>query len=157
MPTLLIAEDSNEDFAVLTHILRKQGFTETIQRCRKGEEILALLQPHDETYKKPVLPSLILLDLNLIGLDGRSVLAEIKHDEALKSIPVVVLTSSSNPCDVCFCYQQGVNSYMVKPIGFEKLVAVVQAFMQYWLHTALLPDMVEWSNSEQYFQNISKS
>jgi CheY-like chemotaxis protein len=79
------------------------------------------------------LPAIIILDLNLPGLDGRDVLVTPKQDEAFSKIPIIVFTSSSSEDDVQFCYQQGANGYMVKPLGLDALKQMVQAFVDYWL------------------------
>ena len=76
---------------------------------------------------------LVLLDLNMHGLDGREVLREIKTDENLRIIPVVVFTTSSNPRDIQSCYRFGANSYHLKPIDLYEFEAVVQTIIEYWL------------------------
>ena len=85
-------------------------------------------------------PSLILLDLNLPGTDGREVLRRIKQDDSLKLIPIVVFTTSNNPKDIEVCYRYGVNSYIVKPIDFAQLKRDIQILVDYWFEVATLPD-----------------
>jgi CheY-like chemotaxis protein len=105
-PLLLIVEDSNEDFEALHRLLRRSSPTISIQRCTSGEQALAFLnRTSDYMGQSTPQPSLIVLDLNLPGTDGREVLRQIKQDENLKHIPVVVFTTSSNPKDVKDCYQ----------------------------------------------------
>jgi len=80
------------------------------------------------------------LDLNLPGTDGREVLAELKATPTLRRVPVVVLSTSSNPRDVAACYQSGVNSYMLKPVNFEKYTEQLGRLFEFWLGVAVLPE-----------------
>ena len=84
-------------------------------------------------------PDLILLDLNLPGIDGRGVLADLKHDEVLRRIPVSMLTSSTNDRDVSECYRLGANCYVVKPIDFKSFQVVVRDIEKFWFGTVKLP------------------
>ena len=146
---LLIIEDSDEDFAALKRAIKKAQSSHPIYRCEDGEEALDFLY-HEGEYKNTNLaprPSLIILDLNLPGTDGREVLAEIKQDLELKTIPVVILSTSSNPKDVCACYSQGVSGYMVKPMDNQRLNQLVQTFLDYWY------EVVEMPNSSNCFNH----
>jgi CheY-like chemotaxis protein len=82
---------------------------------------------------------LILLDLNLPGTDGREVLRRIKQDDHLKTIPVIILTTSNNPKDIKACYQHGVNSYVIKPMDFKVLKHSIQTLLSYWFEITMLP------------------
>jgi len=145
-PLLLIIEDSNEDFEALQRYVRRSPLTIQIYHCVDGDDALAFL---DRTgrYADPQSaprPGLILLDLNLPGTDGREVLRKIKQDETLKLIPIVVFTTSNNPKDIETCYRQGVNSYIVKPMDFNRLKRSIQILIDYWFDTTILPtDVVE--------------
>jgi CheY-like chemotaxis protein len=144
-PPLLIVEDSNEDFEALQRFLRRSPKLIPIQRCVNGEQALAFLYRtggYSDRASAPR-PGLIVLDLNLPGTDGREVLRRIKQDDSLKSIPVVVFTTSSNPKDIADCYQYGVNSYIVKPIDFAQLKRDVQMLVDYWFEVTTLPDRPE--------------
>ncbi|MDB9375027.1 response regulator [Nodularia sphaerocarpa] len=141
---LLVIEDSDEDFEALSRIIKKEAVVNPVFRCTDGEEALDFLY-HTGTYndsQKFPRPSLILLDLNLPGTDGREVLEQIKQDKNLKYIPVVVFTTSSNPKDIEICYQYSVASYMLKPIDINRLVETIQTFITYWLDIVILPDAV---------------
>jgi len=83
--------------------------------------------------------SAYLLDLNLPGTDGRDVLEQIKADDALKHIPVVILTTSSASSDVTFCYRHGASGYIIKPVDLAKFAASVQQFCSYWFEAVELP------------------
>ncbi len=141
---LLVVEDSDEDFEALSRIMKKQSVVNPVFRCSDGDEALDFLY-HTGTYKncrKFPRPALILLDLNLPGTDGREVLEQIKQDEKLRYIPVVVFTTSSNPKDIEICYKYCVASYMLKPIDINRLVETIQTFITYWLDIVILPDAV---------------
>jgi CheY-like chemotaxis protein len=136
--SLLIIEDSDEDFAAFERIARRSTIKNPIYRCADGDEALDFLYQLGPYVEAPR-PSMILLDLNLPGTDGRDVLRQIKQDETLKTIPVVVFTTSSNPKDVNICYQQGVNGYLIKPIDVNQLKRTVQLFFEYWFKASMLP------------------
>jgi two-component system response regulator len=80
-----------------------------------------------------------LLDLNLPGTDGREVLATIQHDDQLRQIPVIVLTTSEDARDIGVCYAAGANSYIKKPLGFEAFLQAIQWLKNYWFEVVILP------------------
>jgi CheY-like chemotaxis protein len=138
---LLIVEDSDEDFNVLKRFLGEAALESPIYRCIDGEDALAFLHQTGD-YANAVQaprPSLVLLDLNLPGTDGREVLQHIKDDPVLNMIPVVVLTSSGNPIDVESCYTAGANAYLLKPVHLEKFRHYVHAFVETWFAMSVLP------------------
>ena len=138
--SLLVVEDSNEDFEAIQRLLRQSTLTIPVQRCVNGDEALALLYRtgSDGRTELPPRPSLIMLDLNLPGTDGREVLRQIKQDENLKVIPIVVFTTSNNPKDIEDCYRLGVNSYIVKPIDYAQLKRDIHALIDYWFKVTTL-------------------
>lgn len=133
--TLIVAEDCDEDFDTVSDLVRRLGPRVDLHRAMTGESCLSLLR----AWQGPARPVLVLLDLNLPGLDGRETLAEIRADAALRDVPVVVLTSSSNPRDVAFCYRTGANAYHQKPVRFVEYLQVLQELFAYWLGSVLLP------------------
>ena len=139
---LLAIEDSDEDFEAFVRTMQKSSLATPIYRCIDGDEALDFLY-HTGKYTEEATaprPSLILLDLNLPGTDGREVLKQLKEDENLKTIPVVVFTTSSNPKDIEVCYRYGVNGYILKPIDIDKLRKTIQVFINYWFEAIVLPD-----------------
>ncbi|MEL6354196.1 MAG: response regulator [Cyanobacteria bacterium J06627_28] len=140
-PYLLVVEDSDEDFEALQRVLSRSctDFHIDVKRCSCGDDALELMRKESTSSKNAHLPSLVLLDLNLPGTDGREVLIEIKQDEVLKSIPVVILTTSSNPKDIQSCYRYGANSYLIKPMDVQQLKTTVCSTMDYWLKIVALP------------------
>jgi CheY-like chemotaxis protein len=140
-PLLLVIEDSNEDFEAFQRFLRQSPLAIPVYRCLNGDQALAFLY-HTDRYTDPESaprPGLILLDLNLPGTDGREVLRQIKQDDALKSVPVVIFTTSNNPKDIEACYRQGVNGYMIKPMDFKLLKRSIQTLLDFWFDVAILP------------------
>ncbi len=139
---LLLIEDSDEDVAATVRGLRREDLNIVLHRCTTGDQALDYLYQR-EVYAdrgQAPRPHLILLDLNLPGTDGRALLAVIKDDEDLKSIPVVVLTTSSNPKDIAACYRRGANSYQIKPVDYARFKQELQTLIDYWLRVATIPD-----------------
>lgn len=141
--SLLIIEDSDEDFAALARVITKTKIDHPIYRCEDGEEALDFLYREGEYSDESLAPrpSLIVLDLNLPGTDGREVLATLKQDQNLQTIPVIILSTSSNPKDVNACYRQGISGYIVKPMDINLLNQLVQTFLQYWFEVVELPNI----------------
>ncbi|WP_414581947.1 response regulator [Scytonema sp. PCC 10023] len=142
---ILLVEDSDEDFAAFSRMLWEAAFFNPVYRTCDGDDALDYLY-HQGEYADPATsprPAIILIDLNLPGTDGREVIEQVKQDEALKSIPIVVFTTSSSPKDIKSCYQYGVNCYMLKPIGVEALRKTVRIFLDYWFKTAVLPNSTQ--------------
>jgi two-component system, response regulator len=139
--SILIVEDNPEDFEACVYALRKH-INEPIVHCSDGDEALKYLT-HFKTMnaktKEASLPSLIFLDLNLPSMDGRLVLSAIKSDAQLRKIPIVILTTSNTPQDVDFCYLNGANSYLVKPVNLSQFVTSVGDVVRYWFSTVVLP------------------
>ncbi|KAB8334123.1 response regulator [Scytonema tolypothrichoides VB-61278] len=142
--SLLVVEDSDEDFEAFQRIVRKSSVYPSIYRCVDGEDALNyLLQVGDyANHTSASRPAMILLDLNLPGMDGRDVLMQIKQDATLKMIPVIIFTTSSNPKDIDVCYEHGVNGYIVKPIDLSKLKETIEVFIQYWFEITTLPSFM---------------
>jgi CheY-like chemotaxis protein len=141
-PTLLIVEDSDEYFEVLSRIIADASDLDlSIERCIDGDDAIDYLTGegiYRDALDRPH-PDLVILDLNLPGTDGREVLAVIKTTPQLKTIPVVILTTSSNPKDIETCYQSGVNSYLLKPMKIDQLRSLVRMTIDYWFKVAVLP------------------
>ncbi|MBE7383511.1 MAG: response regulator [Leptolyngbya sp. SIO1E4] len=141
---LLVIEDSNADFRMLKRLLRQMDVQNPIYRCQTGDEALELMYRTGryEASEPVPQPTIIMLDLNLPGTDGRAVLARLKQDQAFSKIPIIVFTTSSAQSDIEFCYQQGANGYMVKPVENQALKDMVQAFVDYWLGANTSPFFV---------------
>jgi two-component system response regulator len=139
--TILIVEDSPEDYEATVRAFRKAGLANSIHRCENGDEALDYLLRrgiYADPEKSPR-PGIILLDLNLPGLDGREVLTVIKKDSDLKKIPTVVLTTSMDERDIEDCYVNGANSYIHKPVDLNGLMIAIQRLRDYWFEIVVLP------------------
>lgn len=133
MTQILLVEDNPADARLTVETFRSHG-TVDVEVCEDGESALARLRdPH-----KP-LPQLILLDLNLPGIDGREVLASLKADERLRRVPVCVLTTSRADVDIDHAYSHHSNCYVVKPVDLDSFRAAVEQIEKFWLATAQLP------------------
>jgi CheY-like chemotaxis protein len=132
MTSILLVEDSAPDAMLIRQALREAGLEAHVEVAADGELALARLRDGDA-------PDLVLLDLNLPRKDGRAVLAEMRADEAMSGIPVIVLTTSSAPHDVRYCYEHGANSYVRKPLGLDRLVETAKSIREFWFDTATLP------------------
>lgn len=138
---ILMADDDQDDIMLTQKALKKSGLLNTLIAVQNGEELLDYLlhrgQYSDKT--KYSLPGIILLDLNMPKKDGRETLREIKSHNELKSIPVVIFTTSKAEEDIYRSYELGVNSFITKPIKFEELVRVVSSLGGYWFKIVQLP------------------
>lgn len=135
---ILLVEDSPGDVRLTHEALKDAKITNTLHVIEDG--VLAL----DFLYKRPPFesaprPDLILLDLNLPRKNGREVLAEIKSNDSLKSIPVVVLTTSSSEEDVLRAYNLHANCYITKPVDFNQFTSVIRTIKDFWLTVVTLP------------------
>ena len=133
---ILIVEDCDEDYDTAMVALRNTGLQHAARRTLTGEKCLALLRGNPGGIA--LRPDLILMDLSTPGIDGREVLREIKADPELKTIPAVVLTTSSNPRDLAACYAYGSNAYHVKPVLFPDHVRLLEQIFNYWLQAVRL-------------------
>lgn len=139
-PVVLLIEDSDADYECTVRAARQAGIAEPIVRCSDGDEALDMLFGHDKASNghRP-LPNIILLDLNLPGTSGDEILIAIKTDEHLKTIPVTVLSSSSNFDDIYRSYHHGANCYIVKPDSFPTFKSTITKLLAFWLDTSRLP------------------
>ncbi len=132
---VLLVEDNPTDAELTLRALRGKGLRNNFVVARDGQEALDFLFAQGAYADRNMgeSPKLVLLDLRLPKVDGIEVLKKIKSDERTKAIPVVVLTSSRQEPDIKKCYQLGANSYIVKPVDFDKLVEAVSELGVYWL------------------------
>lgn len=135
---ILLVEDSPEDFETTQRAFRRSGLKNPILRCADGDEALDFLF-HRGSHADSPRPGVILLDLNLPGTDGREVLSEIKANDDLKQIPVIVLTTSADERDVQACYQAGASSYIQKPVDVEGFMRAIERLNDYWFEVVILP------------------
>lgn len=136
-PPILLVEDNPMDLDLALRAFERKRLSNPIQVARDGEEALAWL-PRWEAGE--AVPALILLDLKLPKVDGLEVLRQLKQHEHFRHIPVVVLTSSAEDKDISTAYGLGVNSYIVKPVSFERFMEVVQHIELYWCVLNRIPE-----------------
>lgn len=135
---ILLVEDSPGDVTLTVEALRDAKVANNLHVARDGEEALRFLRREGEFAEKPR-PDLILLDLNMPRKDGREVLADLKADDELKRIPVVVLTTSQSEDDVAAAYNLSANCYVAKPVDLDQFLGVVRAIDDFWLSLVKLP------------------
>ncbi len=123
---ILVVEDNLDDERLATRTLKKSGRVERMHVARDGEEALAMLKE-----KQP--PALMLLDLKLPRLSGMDVLTAVREDDRLRTLPIVVLTSSNEQSDVAACFELGCNAFVRKSIGFEDYVRELGTTLSFWL------------------------
>ena len=141
LPTILLVEDSIDDYEAAMRSFKAAHLDNPVHWCKTGQEALDYLK-HEGTYAHApgaAKPALVLLDLNMPGIDGRKVLAIVKQDPALKKTPIVILTTSSDERDVTHCYELGASTYIQKPVDFDGLIGAVGRIKDYWFGIALLP------------------
>src|SRR5438094_3876380 len=135
---ILLVEDNPGDVRLTVEALKEGKVLNTLSVARDGVEALAFLRKAGKHGDAPR-PDLILLDLNLPKKDGREVLAEIKADESLKRIPVVVLTTSQAEQDIIRSYSLYANCYITKPVDLDQFITVLQSIEDFWLTIVKLP------------------
>jgi len=135
---ILLVEDNPGDARLAMEVLKEAKVRNTLHWTKDGVEALAFLR-RERPYEKMPRPDVILLDLNLPRKDGREVLAEIKSDETLMRIPVVVLTISKDEEDIFRTYNLHANCYVTKPLDLDQFVKVVKSIEDFWLTIVKLP------------------
>ncbi len=140
--TLLLVEDNPGDVRLTREAFDEAKIINHMNVVSDGAEAISYLR-REGPYSGAPRPDLILLDLNLPKKDGREVLADIKADDDLKRIPVVVLTSSDAETDIVSTYGLDANSYLTKPADFDQFISVVKSINDFWLGIAKLPEMVD--------------
>ena len=136
---ILLVEDNPGDVRLTIEGLNEAKVRNNLNVARDGVEALEFLRRQGQ-FAEAVRPDLILLDLNLPRIDGREVLAEVKSDPDLKTIPVVVLTTSSAEQDILRSYELQANCYITKPVDLEQFIKVVRSIEDFWLTIVTLPN-----------------
>lgn len=152
--TIILVEDSDEDYLAFCRIFKQIHLAidhVNIVRYTNGDDAIKyLLQCGSSIDQVPLLvPTLILLDLNLPGTDGRVVLTQIKGDVRLCSIPLIVFTTSSNPRDVQDCYARGANGYLIKNVNYEAFKHSIRLLAEYWFTVNVGPNTEEINLREE--------
>ena len=135
---ILLVEDDDDDVRLITKTLKSDPFRSTLHRVRDGVEAIQYLRC-ERPFLDAIWPDLVLLDLNMPRMDGREVLKECGQDENLKSIPIVVFTSSNDERDILESYNHYANSYVSKPVDLIQFRDVLAALSDYWFCIVSLP------------------
>ncbi len=142
LPTILLIEDNVDDYRATARSFEKALLKNPLQWCKSGQSALDYLQNEGEFSDHPkARPALILLDLNMPGLDGKQTLELIKQKPTLRPIPVIILTTSQDERDINTCYKLGASTYIQKPVDFDALLESIKRLKDYWFELALLPRM----------------
>ncbi|MDQ6951321.1 MAG: response regulator [Mariprofundales bacterium] len=136
---MLLIEDNPADARLVEEALRENKVLIDLHTVPDGELALDYLHQRGQ-FSNATPPDLILLDLNLPGMDGREILAHIKQDPVLRSTPTIILTTSQADRDIVETYQLSANAYVIKPLDFEQFMNIIRDTAQFWLSVAVLPD-----------------
>ena len=139
---VLLIEDSPGDVRLTLEAFRDAGIAVHLHVANDGVDAMAFLR-HEGAHADAPRPDFILLDLNLPKMDGREVLARIKSDESLKTIPTVVLTTSDAAADIANSYQLQANCYLTKPVQLDEFEALVKNIGYFWLRKVKLPQRAQ--------------
>ncbi len=140
--SILMADDDPDDRLLLEDALEEVHLNNQFSFVEDGVELMDYLhrQGNYSELEGTPLPGLILLDLNMPRKDGRQALKEIKEDPALRHIPIIILTTSKAEEDILRSYDLGANSFIVKPVTFDKLVKIIRELTNYWFEIVRLPN-----------------
>ena len=138
---ILLIEDDPGDQELTRRALQRDGILAELEVLADGKEALEHLQGQARAgaARRPTRPDLILLDLNLPGTPGKELLSRIKQDPELRSIPVVVVSTSARDADVARCYELGCNSYLIKPLEADRYRDALQEIYAYWFQVVCTP------------------
>jgi len=140
LKTILLVEDNLKDIELTLAALKQHNFANEVVVARDGSEALDYMFRRGQFENRPKMdPLVILLDLKMPKVDGLEVLRQMKSDENLKIVPVVMLTSSREEADLVRSYRLGVNAYVVKPVGFQEFVNAIKEIGMFWAIINTLP------------------
>lgn len=137
---ILLVDDNPDDAEATQRSLSKNNVVCPVKWLDSGEALMTYLEGVKSSGETPNrLPLFVLLDLNMPGLDGKEVLRQLRLDPAFNLMPIIIFTTSNDPRDVSECYKFGANTFIQKPLSYDKLNATIKALQDYWLNIALLP------------------
>ena len=139
---ILLVEDNEGDILLTLEALREAKVHNEINVVRDGEAALQYMKKEGQ-YKNAETPDLVLLDINLPKMDGIEVLEQLKSDEHLRVIPIVMLTTSDSEKDIFQSYQSHANCYITKPVNFENFIEVIQTIKDFWINIVKLPKIID--------------
>ncbi len=138
---ILLVEDNPADAEITLEAFRRSSSLQRVHVCRDGEEAMDYLLRRNRFARagSAPAPDLILLDLNLPKKSGYEVLTELRAQEKLRHIPVIILSTSDRDEDIIRCYRSGANNYLTKPVQFDECLRLIAQIQRYWLETSKLP------------------
>lgn len=139
--TVLLVDDDPDDKLLVEEAIEEASLPYALRWVRDGEELLDYLNQRGDYAAEgdAPWPDLIMLDLNMPRKSGSEVLGDLKSDPKTRRIPVVVYTTTWAEDEIARCYDQGANTFVIKPVSFEGLVGMMQTLTRYWFHFAALP------------------
>jgi CheY-like chemotaxis protein len=138
--SILLVEDNEDDVLIAQRAFKEFKVISDVHVARDGQEALDMLYASGRrSGQKPLVPSIIMLDITLPLMDGIAVLKKLKADQALRAIPVVMLTTSSRHEDIVRSYENGAASYITKPTSLEEFLDLARKFEMYWVSVSKLP------------------
>jgi CheY-like chemotaxis protein len=135
---VLLVEDNRADARLIMEVFKDEKIMVDVEIVRDGEEAMSFLR-REAQYENAPCPDLIILDLNLPRKDGREVLIELKDDPDLKSIPVVILTTSQSEEDILKSYKLQASCYVTKPIDLEQFIKIIKSLDEFWFSAVRFP------------------
>lgn len=135
---ILIVEDNSGDIVLTREAFDEVGLSDKVHITKDGDEAMRFLR-NESPFENVPQPDLILLDLNIPKKDGREILQDIKNDDKLRLIPVIILTTSKSERDILSCYRSHANCYIEKPVDFNQFVEIIGNIKDFWLNTVRLP------------------
>ena len=138
---IIIADDDIDDRELIQSAFKDIGLEEQLQFAIDGSDLMDLLNKKQKDF----CPSIILLDLNMPKKDGRQALKEIKDNITLKTIPVIIFTTSKSREDIECTYEIGANCFITKPRTYSDLVKIIKSVVEFWLETVTLPEVIRLS------------
>lgn len=129
---ILVIEDSPIDFEVISRTFKRIDFSPQILHWDNGAAAIEFLLDLADKHQTNKMPSMVLLDLNMPGTDGREILTSIKNDAVLKSIPVIILSTSQNQGDIDFCNLHGAEKFLTKPVSLDEFMDVAKTIKGFW-------------------------
>ncbi len=139
---ILLVEDNPADARLIVEVFHGFKIKNHLTIAKDGAEAMDYLNKKDK-YQNRICPSIIMLDLNLPKKDGREILKEIKQDENLKHIPVIILTTSSDDNDIKNSYTNYASAYLTKPANFDEFIGLIQSFEDFWFKWVTLPKCID--------------
>ena len=135
---IIMIDDNEDDYEIILRGFKSVDLNESLTWFRSAKEALDYLQKVSKGVNGAEAPKMIILDLNMPGLDGRNMLNVIKADKKLKSIPTIILSTSKDEQDIRYCYENGANTYFQKPLRYQQLQEICSSIKSYWSNASVL-------------------